>query len=416
MWRVLVFITLLVAGALPVSSRDRSQDTRLSPNQPIVFTLSVNASKSFTVDLKKNTVADFSWHVRADYDFSVSLKDPSGLDLRKEFYFEDAALAFVARSTGIYTLTITHKETPREPPVTGANEPQQVTVTYRNTIEIPDAKAVISSRMINGHRVRIFKTKKTDPEDEKSLLVIDRHGRIEELLRSDGWGSSGFTFARDPEYHSSRSGELIRATVDRTGEGTPDVMLSHYSGGAHCCSTIIFAELGKEVQLLTPIYTGNADVMTATRNPKGGLRFKIGDDTFAYWLTCFACSPIPSVVLEYKAGQFRPNYALMKKPPPSPVTLRRRAQKERQWIGSEEYSGQEGTDFSGAFWGQMLELLYTGNEKLAWKYFDLVWPSNTKGKDVFQRDFIEQLNSSPYWKMIQEDTKKSNDHRNKHAN
>src|SRR5690606_19655941 len=125
------------------------------------------------------------------------------------------------------------------------------------------------------------------------------------------------------------------------------------------------------------------------------------------WLTCYACSPMPSVILEYRNGRFRPNFALMKKDPPTMESLRQQAQEESSWIGSgPEFTEESENDFSGAFWGEILTLLYTGNEQQAWQYLDLVWPSGRKGKETFKKEFLEQLNSSLFWTMIQEDLRK----------
>lgn len=51
----------------------------------------------------------------------------------------------------------------------------------------------------------------------------------------------------------------------------------------------------------------------------------------------------------------------------------------------------------------MLDLIYTGNQDLAWQYLDLVWDSRKKGKKIFIRDFKEQLSGSQFWQMIEED-------------
>jgi hypothetical protein len=54
----------------------------------------------------------------------------------------------------------------------------------------------------------------------------------------------------------------------------------------------------------------------------------------------------------------------------------------------------------------MLDLIYTGNEELAWQFLDLVWPPQKQGKALFIRDFKKKLLESEYWKMILEDKKK----------
>jgi hypothetical protein len=58
------------------------------------------------------------------------------------------------------------------------------------------------------------------------------------------------------------------------------------------------------------------------------------------------------------------------------------------------------------FWGDMLDLIYTGHEDLAWQFLDLVWSPQKQGKERFIRDFKNQLLQSQYWQMILEDQKK----------
>ena len=43
-------------------------------------------------------------------------------------------------------------------------------------------------------------------------------------------------------------------------------------------------------------------------------------------------------------------------------------------------------------------LIYTGNEQIAWQYFEMVWPPKRQGKELFLRDFKAQLADSYYGK------------------
>ena len=53
-------------------------------------------------------------------------------------------------------------------------------------------------------------------------------------------------------------------------------------------------------------------------------------------------------------------------------------------------------DFQEAFWSEMLDLIYTGHEPLAWQYFDMAWPAKKPGKEKFKADFKEALAESYY--------------------
>jgi len=48
----------------------------------------------------------------------------------------------------------------------------------------------------------------------------------------------------------------------------------------------------------------------------------------------------------------------------------------------------------------MLDLIYTGNEKAAWDFFEKAWPKPRNGKQSSLREFQEVLFSSQYWPQI----------------
>jgi hypothetical protein len=98
----------------------------------------------------------------------------------------------------------------------------------------------------------------------------------------------------------------------------------------------------------------------------------------------------------------------MKKPAPSAAIIRQKALKARKDIDLKPYEGEEKDPmrFMNAFWGEMLDFMYSGNETAAWQYFDLVWDSRKQGKEIFRDDFLRRLNHSRYWRMMQEDRNK----------
>lgn len=147
---------------------------------------------------------------------------------------------------------------------------------------------------------------------------------------------------------------------------------------------------------------------------KDGVYEAIANDfTFAYWKTSFAESPAPMVILKPTRTGYQLAANLMRTKPPS---------KERQerllarWIEvcSSERSSSGNKDFrlAPSVWGDMLDLIYSGNSELAFRLLDDFW---TKGahatnletlehsceivrtsKEKFKRMFLEQLRHSPY--------------------
>jgi hypothetical protein len=408
---LLICLTVLLSASF-VAAQDKGID--LKPNQSLTFSLAPNDEKSFTLKMKQFDFAEFSWLANDTVSFSILLTNPRDEDFIEQVGFEQDSVAFVASEDGEYTINFKISN------ASEVKEPQKVTLEYKNVFKLPARSAVSSFRKINGFDVKIVKTPQTKYQNAKSIALFEKNGRLQKIIKSDGGDIGGFYFADDISRAYSaidkKSINLIKITPDKTGDGTPDVMIKHYSGGAHCCSTALFFELGESIKAIKPIFTGNSEIIASGKNPRGGLRFETGDDTFAYWLTAFAFSPIPSVVLEFKKGAFRPNFDLMKKPAPSLTYLKNKAYQEASLLGKERYGGFEETgdlytDYekfdgeAGVFWGTMLDLIYTGHEDLAWQYLDLVWSPQKQGKEIFVEDFKNQLAQSRYWQMIEEDRK-----------
>jgi len=95
----------------------------------------------------------------------------------------------------------------------------------------------------------------------------------------------------------------------------------------------------------------------------------------------------------------------MKKPPPSEKEFNDKADEVQDKMGSSK------GDFSNPRWGidpipialpeYLLQLIYSGNGDLAWKFLDKVWSPIRPGRDAFTEDFKAQLKNSHYWPTLQ---------------
>ncbi len=106
----------------------------------------------------------------------------------------------------------------------------------------------------------------------------------------------------EPSYGSG-GGNPVR--VVRLAPGTPDVVLSLYSGGAHCCYVDLVLRptspthfVPVELELGDPgarleVLAGNPDAAVVT-----------ADDTFAYAFTDFAASGLPLKILRLRGAGF----------------------------------------------------------------------------------------------------------------
>lgn len=201
------------------------------------------------------------------------------------------------------------------------------------------------------------------------------------------------------------SGESLKIK-DITGDGIPELIIGVWSGGAHCCfSTIIFS-LGEEFKKIAEIDGG--DTSFDFKNFEGdGIYELVGRDwTFAYWKTSFVNSPAPQIILRYMNGKYIIASDLMRKQSPSQKEIEANLAEIKEKFarpgGSIRPDPTESLDdeVPPELWGDMLDLIYTGNGKTAIDFFNKAWPDHKKGKEEFLAAFKMQLSKSKYWQEI----------------
>lgn len=178
---------------------------------------------------------------------------------------------------------------------------------------------------------------------------------------------------------------------DFTGDRLPDLVVESDAGGVHCCYTYLIFHLGDRFELLGQIEGRNSHFYFNDLDGDKIVEATGGDDTFTYWRTCYACSYIPQVVLRYREGGYRLATDLMAKPAPSDEEIVARVKEvKEQWANEDQ-------EYSPLVLGYMLDLIYSGNGTAAWRFLEMAWPANKKGKGQFLEEFKEQLMQSPYW-------------------
>ncbi len=242
-------------------------------------------------------------------------------------------------------------------------------------------------RMFENYTVRIYSIPKA--HQKPAFVEIWQDGRV--LFQHRGFRFRiGYAF-EDEELDNS----LIAMGRNITGNGIPNLVLSEWSGGAHCCMLFHIFELGKTFRKIATLDAAHGDLAHfADLDGDGKLEFVANDWTFAYWHTSFAGSPAPTIILRYQHGSYRLATDLMRKPAPSADELDgqiKRIRSEESWKNDEP---------PVAMWELMLNLIYTGHAELAWQSLDRAWPPKVAGKGKFLRDFRHQLGKSPYWEEI----------------
>lgn len=141
-------------------------------------------------------------------------------------------------------------------------------------------------RLISGYAVRIWQnaSPSADPLGFDRLATIAQAGHLPVQVE--------FFSELDPLTGS-----------DITGDGTPDVIIKTYSGGAHCCFSTVVYSLGERLDKLLETQASNCGGEFRDLDHDGIAEFITCDDRFAYTYCPFAASPVVTAVLAYHAGQ-----------------------------------------------------------------------------------------------------------------
>jgi hypothetical protein len=88
--------------------------------------------------------------------------------------------------------------------------------------------------------------------------------------------------------------------------GAPDVLLSLYTGGAHCCSVaqVFSYDPGTQTYSMVEHNFGDPGYRLERLSSAGGREFVTADDSFAYTFTDFAASGLPVQVLQLQGRSF----------------------------------------------------------------------------------------------------------------
>jgi hypothetical protein len=209
-----------------------------------------------------------------------------------------------------------------------------------------------------------------------------------------GIGLSFFRLAQTDE--NRKRNNLFAMGKDITGNGVPNLVVVHHSGGSAGFATYYIFEIGQKFRKIAIIddYLG---IEFTDLDGDSKLEIVMHDNTFIYFLAVPATYRPPHVILRYQDGAYRIAIDLMHKPAPSREDLERRAQQAREdthWKGWLEHG-----DVPESLYVPMLELLYSGHPDLAWEFLEMAWPPATSGKDAWLSKFRAELKESQYWPL-----------------
>lgn len=220
--------------------------------------------------------------------------------------------------------------------------------------------------------------------------VFSKHTEWKFVIGNDINKESGNEVLDKGVFHAPR----IAPGTDITGRGKPDLILAEWSGGAHCCFSFHVIELGDVVREIATVKADDSDYAHFEDVNQDGIYEFIGYDyAFAYWRAGFMQSPAPQVILRFDGKSYELAPDLMRKPVPSSSVL----SKQREAVRKSEWEEESPPT---QLWATMLDLIYTGNSDVAWKFFSETWPSKRAGSKAFLRSFCGQLATSRYFAQL----------------
>jgi hypothetical protein len=184
--------------------------------------------------------------------------------------------------------------------------------------------------------------------------------------------------------------DLPQPTVsDITGDGAADLIVEEYPHEAGCCWAYSIFQLGANFREIAHL-SGFKSPMTFEDVNRNAVYEITGEDwSFNDW---YSSAPI---VFGYVRGEYRLATGLMRRPAPSAATL---AAQARKFNAAVKPAGLAAPPEAYQY---MLDLVYSGNAKSAWRLLELLQLGKAaQDKTAFHDDFVEHLKASPYWDAI----------------
>jgi hypothetical protein len=184
------------------------------------------------------------------------------------------------------------------------------------------------------------------------------------------------------------------SSTDINGDGLPDLVVSAWSGGAHCCYSSGVYSVGEDIRPVLALATGNCGPGEFEDLDGNGTReFVTCDDRFANMYCSFADSPLPRVVYSYDATRGiyavdTPRFASRYR-----EELANALDEAQTWLS--ESRGQDAGLDKCHLLKPVLGLMYSGRLQDGIVLIRGLYRGIDR--DEFERDTTERVRKSPLW-------------------
>jgi hypothetical protein len=249
-------------------------------------------------------------------------------------------------------------------------------------------KICTSAHLTGKAEVRgyVFKSYRDPSDDTPPCVRVYLRGKLVYTLTSDDALTYTLGQPAEPTYRIP----FVANGTDLTGNGHPDMIVTSWSGGAHCCFAHYIFELEPEFQLITKIEDGNGYPAHFEDLDHNGRYFYVTNDIWPYWPDSFAGSVSHKVILRWDKNKVRLDLERMKFRAPSP----------KQWraaLKDVDAAANDRSSLGVTLWDTVLDLIYTGHSELAWKFVKEANPKALTGNNASLEDFCVMLKSSQFW-------------------
>ena len=201
---------------------------------------------------------------------------------------------------------------------------------------------------------------------------------------------------------TSPNEELYRLGIGLSVEDSREFyQLSGYTGGRHCCALDIL--LSKEAPYETVFYSskdGDFPILVGDFDGDGKTEIETKTDIFLYWRASYAGSTVVKVFLEYSQDSFKLDKDLIYAH--ATEEINRIEYDSVKFLPlsaniTDDYTGWEGYFIPREIIKIPGALLLSGREIEAKRFLDYVWPEDLPKRDLYWKEFKEQLARSKYW-------------------
>ncbi len=190
--------------------------------------------------------------------------------------------------------------------------------------------------------------------------------------------SSSFGRHKAIAYEWALSIDPISGT-DLDGDGIPDVVLSGYSGGLHCCYVYEIVSLGPKPRVLHTFQ--NPVPIKFEKQSDGTALIRAADGVFDYFLVPHSDAVIPLLALKVQGNN------LVDVSAKYPEVYDKEIEQARSQLTPEALASLKNANYRDKLYTDqvptvrkvltiVLDYIYSGREDMAWQTLEEMWPSN----------------------------------------